>query len=410
VVGRWPPVTVLLERGDEEIRAVENVQVNKGRVAKKVIKVPTPIIEEMELEGEEVEIDFERERGEVDVVEIPQDILDVVVQTIQEERQGNNVRPVENISVTFLESLVSDGMDVDLGEEEEERVREIANELEESGRDVEGSPSREIKEELIKREMIKENRRTGDGKVSSDSAEEVERILIDDSSEVESFMVRAAGRRNDEPEPPRDILMRTLESTPYEGHEREVRRPRQLTAPKKKLWVQRGTGEAETEEEEDRKSSIESTESEVTRSPMSAISSGRIFDPEHGVPPHLREPRAFGDRATRTHVRFNDRTGMREVNSELGGGDEMLMGGGDGERDMRVRRVTARSWLEGYGSDEDDVVEDIDDQLYRIIDETPFPWTTSRALRVAIQRYPQRAPWYLRMKIWTIMMTMRRTA
>jgi len=315
VAGKLPPVSVLLDRGDVAVRAVDHVQAMKGRVAKKVIKVPTPIIEEMELEGAEVEIDFERERGEVDVVEIPQDILDVVVQTIQEERQGNQVRPLENMSVTFLESLVSDGMDVDLGEEEEERVREITNELEESGRDVEGSPSREIKEELIEREMTKENRRTGDGKVSSDSAEEVERILIDDSSEVESFMVRAAGRRDDEPEPPRDILTPTLESTPCEGHEKKIRRPRQLTAPKKKLWVQTGTGKEETKEEEDRRSNIESIESEVRRSPLSAVSSGRVLDPEGGVPPHLREPRAFGDRLTRTHVRFNDRTGMREVSS-----------------------------------------------------------------------------------------------
>jgi len=91
----------------------------------------------------------------------------------------------------------------------------------------------------------------------------------------------------------------------------------------------------------------------------------------------------------------------------LGGGDEILTGAGDGEREMRV---TARSWLEGYGSDEDDGVEDIDDQLYRIIDETPSPWTISRALRIAVQRYPQRAPWYLRMKISTIMMTMHQTS
>jgi len=88
----------------------------------------------------------------------------------------------------------------------------------------------------------------------------------------------------------------------------------------------------------------------------------------------------------------------------------MWTGGGDGEMDLRVRRVTARSSLEGYGSDEDDGVEDIDDQLYRIIDSTSAPWTISRALRIAIQKYPQRAPWYLRMKISTIMMTMRRTA
>jgi len=199
----------------------------KGRVAKKVMRVSTPVIEEMELEGEEVEIDFEGERREGDVVVIPQDILDVVVQTIQEERQGNQIRPVESISVTFLESLVSDGMDVDLGEEEEEILEEIAKELREPERDVEGSPSREIKEELIEQKMTRKDRKTGDGRVSSEKTDEIERIVIDDSAEVESFMVRAAGLRGDEPEPPREILTPTLKSTPYEGHEREIRRPRQ---------------------------------------------------------------------------------------------------------------------------------------------------------------------------------------
>jgi len=87
----------------------------------------------------------------------------------------------------------------------------------------------------------------------------------------------------------------------------------------------------------------------------------------------------------------------------------MLTVGGDGDRDLRVRRVTTRSWLEGYGSDEKYDIKDIYDQLYRIIDSTPLPWTISRALLIAVQRYPQRAPWYLRSKISTIMMTMKMT-
>jgi len=213
----------------------------------------------------------------------------------------------------FLESLVSDEMDVDLGDEEEERVREIAHELEESGRGVGSSPSREVKEELIEEEMTKENRKTRDGKVSSDSAEEVDRITIDDSAEVESFMVRAAGYGDEEPEPPRDVVTPTLESTPYVGHEKEIRKPRLVIAPKKKLWVQTETRDDPIEEEEDRKSSIDSIESEVRRSPVSTVSSGREREPEHAVPHHLREPRAFGERAARVHVRFNDRTGMNEV-------------------------------------------------------------------------------------------------
>jgi len=88
----------------------------------------------------------------------------------------------------------------------------------------------------------------------------------------------------------------------------------------------------------------------------------------------------------------------------------MLTGGGDGDRNLRVRRVTARFWLEGNESDEDKGIEDLDDQLYCIIDSTPLPWTVSRAPRIAVNKYPQRAPWYLRSKISTIMLTMRRTA
>jgi len=142
---------------------------------------------------------------------------------------------------------------------------------------------------------------------------------------------------------------------------------------------------------------------------MSVISSGRLTVTENEVPLYLRETRGYGDRATRTHVRFNDRTGLREISSAVGE-DKMLTGGGEGDRDLRVRRGTARSWLEGYGSDEEDGNEDIDDQLYRIIDSIPVPWTISRALRIAVQRYPQRAPWYLRSKISKIMITMRKIA
>jgi len=141
---------------------------------------------------------------------------------------------------------------------------------------------------------------------------------------------------------------------------------RPLTVPKKKMWVQPEPREVETEEE-DRKSSDD--ESPMgRRSPMSVIGGGRVMAPEYEVPLLLKEPRAFGDSNNRTHVRFNNRTGMRNVSGEMGGEDEMLTGGGDNETDLRVRKVTAQSWLEGYGSDEDDGVEDIDYQLYRIID------------------------------------------
>jgi len=107
-------------------------------------------------------------------------------------------------------------------------------------------------------------------------------------------------------------------------------------------------------------------------------------------------------------VHFNERTGQREI-SAAEGGDEMLTGGGDG-RDLRVRRVTVRSWLEGEESDEDTGIEDLDDQLFRLIDATPCPWTMSRVLKIDVANYPDRAPWYLRSKISTLMLSMRQRA
>jgi len=108
-----------------------------------------------------------------------------------QERQG--VEPADTLSATFLQSLVSDKMDLDLEKNYEEVVQDIVDELEESGREagLTSSPSREIKEELIEREEVsRESRKTGDGKVSSDSTEEVEHIMIDDSVEGESSTIR----------------------------------------------------------------------------------------------------------------------------------------------------------------------------------------------------------------------------
>jgi len=76
----------------------------------------------------------------------------------------------------------------------------------------------------------------------------------------------------------------------------------------------------------------------------------------------------------------------------------------------------ARSWLEGgevgRGGDLDvgGDMEDMDDQLFHLIQDEPIPWTVARVLRPAIVSFPDRALWYLRMKIWTILFTMRKTA
>jgi len=87
----------------------------------------------------------------------------------------------------------------------------------------------------------------------------------------------------------------------------------------------------------------------------------------------------------------------------------MLTGGGDG-RDLRVRRVTARSWLEGGESDEDTGIEDLDGQLFRIIDTTPSSLDRVPRPQDPLAKYLEGAPWYLRSKILTLMLSMRRTA
>jgi len=57
---RVPPVTEILKTRSRG--AVENVMNILEKKGKKIVCVPAPIIEEMELEGEEVEVDFEREQ------------------------------------------------------------------------------------------------------------------------------------------------------------------------------------------------------------------------------------------------------------------------------------------------------------------------------------------------------------
>jgi len=90
-----------------------------------------------------------------------------------------------------------------------------------------------------------------------------------------------------------------------------------------------------------------------------------------------------------------------------------MMTGGDGDG---VRVVTARSWLEcskvarGGDLDVGGDLEDLDDQLFHLIQSIPAPWTVARILRLAVISFPDRVTWYLQMKISTILLTMRKTA
>jgi len=85
----------------------------------------------------------------------------------------------------------------------------------------------------------------GDGRVSSESTEEIERIVIEDSADGKSYMVRTVGpeiwvNEGEEPVPLRDDQTPVMESTPVEGRDKEKEKVnlRPLIAPKKKLWVE----------------------------------------------------------------------------------------------------------------------------------------------------------------------------
>jgi len=135
-------------------------------------------------------------------------------------------------------------MEMDLGDDYDERVQKIVQDLEESGREagLTKSPSRLIKEELIEREETSRESRKwggGGGMVSNDSAEEIESIVIEDRVEGESYMIRTVRQEvgteeEDEPVPPRNVLTPVIE-----GREKERGKLgfRPLTAPKKKMWV-----------------------------------------------------------------------------------------------------------------------------------------------------------------------------
>jgi len=217
-------------------------------------------------------------------------------------------------------------MDITLGDDYEARVHEIVQECEESGKEagLTESPSRTVKKEVIEREENERgNRKVGDGKVSSESAEEIEKIVIEDSVEGESYMIRTVGQEEeDEPVPHRNVLTPVLKSTLMEGHEKERGKLtfRPLTAPKKKMWVAAEPTEEVPDrnepDEDDKSSSGQSFASR--RSPLSVVSSGRKV-PKNEVPIHFRAPRGYGDRVTRVQVRFNERTGLREISEVKGG-------------------------------------------------------------------------------------------
>jgi len=210
-----PPVSEILSVKSKSSGAVENVKTIIEKKGKKTHCVPAPIIEEMELEGGEVEVDCEIEQSNECRGEVPQKILNEVARSMEGGQEGDETEPVEALSSTFLQNLVSDKMDVDLEEEYDLSVQKIVEDLEQSGREagLSSSPSREIKEELIEREeILREIRKVRDGKVSSESAEEADRITIEDSVGADSW-----AQEDEEPAPVRDVLTPVMESTPVKN-------------------------------------------------------------------------------------------------------------------------------------------------------------------------------------------------
>jgi len=133
---RLPPVSANFGAKTRGAGGVENVQSKTEKRGKKIQSIPTPVIEEMELESEGEEVDFEGEQRDEVGVEIPQDILKMVVHSVLGDQEKKGGGPVGALSSAFLQSLVSDRMDIDLGEECEKKIHEIVQDLEASGREV----------------------------------------------------------------------------------------------------------------------------------------------------------------------------------------------------------------------------------------------------------------------------------
>jgi len=218
---RLPPIALMLSavgKGNvlgPQGQEVENTKMVKERKGKKVLEIPERVVEERDVEGGDEDFGIDQ-RMEV-IVEMA---LDLPGRQEVVEIEGT----VEVLSSIFLQEMLSDRME--MGTEYDLRVQEIVHELEESGVKIGlvGSPSRSVKEELIQREEIyRDIRKGGDGKISSDSAEDIEKITIEDSSDGDSFMIRTVGLQGcsgdmDQPEPLGEVSTPPIdESTPSDG-------------------------------------------------------------------------------------------------------------------------------------------------------------------------------------------------
>jgi len=210
---------------------MENTKLVKEKKGKKTLAVPESVAEEMDMGGGDDEFGIDQ-RTEV-LLEISEDAL------TEQVVEG----PVEALSVTFLQDILSDGLE--MGEEYDLRVQEVVQELEEPCGEAEREyiSSRDMKEELI--EMARDDRKGGDGKMSSESTEETERIIIEDSSEGDSFMVRGVGLQHEvdaeQPEPPGETSTPPRgESTPMDGQLLQREESLSMWPRKNSGWNRRG--------------------------------------------------------------------------------------------------------------------------------------------------------------------------
>jgi len=387
---------------------VESVKISKEKKGRKVLEIPERVVEEMDVEGGKK--DFGVNRCTEVLLEMPADL--------PVEQGGIEIgETVEVLTTNFLEEILSDRME--MGREYDLRVQEIVHELEESGEEggLGGSPSRSVKEELIGREEnYRNNRKLGDGKVSSESAEEIDKIIIEDSVEGDSCMIRAIGgegsaEETDQPESRGEVLTPPIsESTPSDGRvmRREEGKGRPQHVAKKKLWVEPDRTIEEGREESSDGESVTSRHSTVSRRYVERRAAAEEIQPETQECCVQRRPWGFGARDTQVRVKLDPDTGLHVVSAA----DEYhgRVAAGDG-----VRVVSAHSWLGGgelvRGGDiaVGGELDDLDEHLFEIILSIPPPWTVPRVLQRAVISFPGRAPWYLRSIISTMLLTMRKT-
>jgi len=221
-----------------------------------------------------------------------------------------------------------------------------------------------------------DSRNDGVGKISSESAEEIEKITIEDSSDGNSFMIWTVGLQwrsedMDQRELPGEVPTPPInESTLIDGRvirKDEIKARPQYVA-KKQLWVE---PERTIEEGRDTSSDDESVTSRHSTMSKRYVERRAGGDgTRDGAPTFTQQrPRGFGARHTRVRVKQGPETGFLVVRA-VEDDDVGLATGADGDG---VWVVSVRSWLGGgevvRGGDlaVGGELDDLDEHLIQII-------------------------------------------